>query len=57
MLLAAGEWSPAAIAAGFERVRMLKSDMAEGRRLRLCRLGFDEAEAARLASLHTRNFM
>jgi hypothetical protein len=57
VLLAAGEWSPAAIAAGFDRVRVLKSDMAEGRRLRLCRLGFDEAEAARLASLHTRNFM
>ncbi|MGX2041887.1 hypothetical protein ACWJKU_17420 [Methylocaldum sp. MU1018] len=57
VLLAAGEWSPAAIAAGFERVQALKSEMAEGRRLRLCRLGFDEVEAERLASLHTRNFM
>jgi hypothetical protein len=57
VLLAAGEWTPAAIAAGFERVQALQSEMAEGRRLRLCRLGFDEAEAERLARLHTRNFM
>lgn len=57
VLLAAGEWTPAAIAAGFEKVQALQSEMAEGRRLRLCRLGFDEAEAERLASLHTRNFM
>lgn len=57
VLLAAGEWSPVAIATGFERVQALKSEMAEGRRLRLQKLGFDENVAAKLASLHTRNFM
>jgi hypothetical protein len=31
--------------------------MAEGRTQRLIRLGFDAAEAATLAELHTRNFM
>ena len=57
VLLAAGAWSPKAIAVGFERVRMLKAEMAEGRRLRLGKLGFEESVAARLSSLHTRNFM
>ncbi|HUL12311.1 MAG TPA: hypothetical protein VLU73_09095, partial [Methylococcaceae bacterium] len=57
VLLAAGGWSPKAIAVGFERVRMLKAEMAEGRRLRLGKLGFEESVAARLSSLHTRNFM
>jgi hypothetical protein len=31
--------------------------MDEGRRRRLTKLGFDPAEAAQLAELHTRNFM
>jgi hypothetical protein len=57
VLLAAGEWSPNAIAAGFDKVQVLKDDMAQGRELRLSRLGFRDGEAARLAHLHTRNFM
>jgi hypothetical protein len=31
--------------------------MDEGRRHRLARLGFPEAEAAEVSALHTRNFM
>jgi hypothetical protein len=31
--------------------------MDDGRRQRLRRLGFDDAQAAALSSLHTRNFM
>ncbi|MBL8955507.1 MAG: hypothetical protein JNK82_32330 [Myxococcaceae bacterium] len=57
VLLAAGSWEPAAIAAGFRRVQALERDMHEGRAMRLERLGFPRAEAERLASLHTRNFM
>jgi TusA-related sulfurtransferase len=57
VLLAAGDWSPAAIAAGFDKVQILKDDMAQGRELRLNRLGFRDGEATRLAHLHTRNFM
>lgn len=57
VLLAAGEWSASAIALGFQRVQSLKMAMAEGRRLRLMKLGFDESTAVRLANLHTRNFM
>lgn len=57
VLLAAGSWSPEAIASGFDRVVALKADMDAGRRLRLQRLGFSEEEAERLSGLHTRNFM
>ncbi len=57
ILLAAGQFTPAAIAAGYARVQALMADMAEGRLGRLLRLGFDEKTALRLASLHTRNFM
>ena len=57
VLLAAGEWSPSAIASGFDKVQVLKDEMAQGRELRLNRLGFRGGEASRLAHLHTRNFM
>ena len=57
VLLAAGEWSPHAIATGFDTVQVLKVEMAQGRELRLSRLGFRDGEATRLAHLHTRNFM
>lgn len=57
VVLAAGSWSPSAIAAGWERVQALQSDMDEGRRHRLLRLGFTAREAAELSALHTRNFM
>ena len=57
MVLAAGAFTPAAIAEGFSRVQALEADMDEGRRRRLTKLGFDQDEAAELAELHTRNFM
>jgi hypothetical protein len=57
VLLAAGELTPAAIARGHAAVQQLKRDMAAWRRARLARLGFERDEAARLADLHTRNFM
>ena len=57
VVLAAGSWSPAAVAAGWDRVQALQADMDEGRRHRLVRLGFTAREAAELSALHTRNFM
>ena len=57
VVLAAGAFTPAAIAAGFTRVQALEADMDEGRRRRLVKLGFSAEEAAELAELHTRNFM
>jgi hypothetical protein len=57
VVLAAGSWEPAGIAAGWDRVQGLVADMDEGRRRRLGRLGFSPAEAAALSALHTRNFM
>jgi hypothetical protein len=57
VVLAAGQFTPAAIAEGFARVQALEADMDDGRRRRLVKLGFTPAEAAELAELHTRNFM
>ncbi len=57
VVLAAGAWTPAALATGHERVQTLQREMAEGRTRRLGRLGFSAEEAAALAALHTRNFM
>ncbi len=57
VLLAAGGWSPQEIAAGFDKVQVLKQDMASGREIRMNRLGFAHGDAKRLAALHTRNFM
>ncbi|MFJ7150282.1 hypothetical protein ACIQVT_19080 [Streptomyces sp. NPDC100445] len=57
VLLAAGSWSPEAIARGWQAVQRLRADMDEGRRHRLSRLGFTDEEAADLSKLHTRNFM
>jgi TusA-related sulfurtransferase len=57
IVLAAGEWSPAAIRRGYQQVQALQKKMDEGRRHRLIRLGFPAHEAAELSSLHTRNFM
>ena len=45
------------MARGHAAVQQLKQDMAAGRKARLARLGFARAEAERLSSLHTRNFM
>ena len=57
VVLAAGEWTPAAIARGFRAVEDLNHAMDDGRRQRLARLGFPPDEAAELAALHTRDFM
>ncbi|GIF62363.1 hypothetical protein Ais01nite_03980 [Asanoa ishikariensis] len=57
VVLAAGEWTPAAIARGYAAVQRLQAAMDDGRRQRLERLGFPPDEAAELSALHTRNFM
>jgi hypothetical protein len=57
VLLAAGDWSPAAIAEGFSKVEKLKQEMDADRRARLIKLGFPGNEAAAVSALHTRNFM
>ena len=57
ILLAAGDWSPDAIAKGFGEVQRLKEQMDTDRRARLIRLGFPADEAAAVSALHTRNFM
>jgi hypothetical protein len=57
VILAAGSWDPAAVAAGWDRVSALTAQMDGGRRRRLARLGFPPGEAAELSALHTRNFM
>ncbi|HEX5735314.1 MAG TPA: ferritin-like domain-containing protein [Blastocatellia bacterium] len=57
VILAAGAWTPEAIAEGFSRVQKLKEEMDLGRQARLLKLGFSQDEAATLSSLHTRNFM
>jgi hypothetical protein len=57
VILAAGAWSPEAIARGYAAVEQLQAEMDQGRHHRLIRLGFPPAEAAALSALHTRNFM
>ena len=57
VVLTAGAFTPAAIGAGWRRVRQLEVEMDEARRRRLVRLGFADAEATELSALHTRNFM
>jgi hypothetical protein len=57
VVLAAGGWTPDAIATGYQRVQLLTADMDDGRRRRLARLGFPADEAAELSALHTKNFM
>ncbi|HYX34388.1 MAG TPA: ferritin-like domain-containing protein [Oligoflexus sp.] len=57
VILAAGSLSPDSIATGFKEVQKLLKDMEEGRLYRVQRLGFSNAEATEISSLHTRNFM
>jgi hypothetical protein len=57
VVMAAGAWTPAAIATGYAAVERLQAEMDEGRQRRLVRLGFPPNEAAALSALHTRNFM
>ncbi|SFI67973.1 hypothetical protein SAMN05421835_101429 [Amycolatopsis sacchari] len=57
VVLAAGAWTPDAIARGWRAVQALQSAMDDGRQRRLVHLGFPADEAAELSRLHTRNFM
>lgn len=57
MIMAAGSWTPPAIARGYRAVQELQQAMDDGRQQRLLRLGFPADEAAELSALHTRNFM
>jgi hypothetical protein len=57
LLLAAGGYAPADLERGYAAVDELVRQMDAGRRARLVKLGFDEARAAELSALHTRNFM
>lgn len=57
VILAAGAFTPTAIAAGYLRVQQLMRDMADGRQTRLEKLGFTKVDAQDLSALHTRNFM
>jgi len=57
LLLGAGRWTPDALREGWRLVQALEGSMHAGRRARLVRIGFPEARAEELASLHTRNFM
>jgi hypothetical protein len=57
VVLAAGDWTPAAIGRGFRAIERLQAEMDAGRQRRLVRLGFPIDEAAALSALHTRNFM
>jgi hypothetical protein len=57
VLMAAGSWQPADLERGYDAVAALTRDMHEGRRKRLVKLGFSEAESEEMSSLHTRNFM
>jgi hypothetical protein len=57
VILAAGDWTPDAIARGYDALQRLHADMDRGRQHRLLRLGFPPGEAAELSALHTRNFM
>ena len=56
-LLASGSWDHSDLRRGSESMAKLTLDMRDGRRARLIRLGFEEAQADELAGLHTRNFM
>jgi hypothetical protein len=57
VLMAAGSWRPDHVRRGHDAVTRLVQDMSLGRTKRLIRLGFADAEAEELSSLHTRNFM
>jgi hypothetical protein len=56
-VIAAGGFEPAMIAGGHAKIMRLQADMDLARQGSLIRLGFGEAEARALSSLHTRNFM
>jgi hypothetical protein len=57
LLVASGGWEPSDVRGGHESVMGLVREMDELRQKRMVHLGFAEAEAQELSSLHTRNFM
>ena len=57
VLLAAGSWDSADIARGHGSVSTLVQEMHSGRKRRLLKLGFSDADAEEMSALHTRNFM
>jgi hypothetical protein len=57
VLLAAGSWDRADIGRGHDAVSALVQEMHSGRKRRLLKLGFSDADAEEMSSLHTRNFM
>lgn len=57
VLLAAGSWDSADIGRGHDAVSALAREMHSGRKRRLLKLGFTDADAEEMSALHTRNFM
>jgi len=57
VLMAAGSWEPAELKRGNQLLSALIQEMHASRRKRLMQVGFTEAEAEEISSLHTRNFM
>jgi hypothetical protein len=57
VLLAAGSWDRADIGRGHDAVSALVQEMHGGRKRRLVKLGFSDADAEEMSALHTRNFM
>jgi TusA-related sulfurtransferase len=57
VLLAAGSWNCADIGKGHDAVSALAREMHGGRKRRLLKLGFSDADAEEMSALHTRNFM
>jgi hypothetical protein len=57
LLMAAGSYDLADLRRGHDCVVELVRDMFEGRKKRLIRLGFNQADADELSALHTKNFM
>jgi hypothetical protein len=56
VLLAAGSWDYADIGKGHDAVSTLVQEMHNGRKRRLLKLGFSDADAEEMSALHTRNF-
>jgi hypothetical protein len=57
VLLAAGSWDHADIRQGYDAVSALLQEMDGGRKGRILKLGFNDADAEEMSALHTRNFM
>lgn len=57
VLLAAGSWDCGDIGRGHDAVSALVQEMHNGRKSRLLKLGFSDADAGEMSALHTRNFM